>query len=72
MASAVQGDGTVWAWGRNNRGQLGDGTSCGPPVPVQVPGLSGFSGVSAGGIQHGMKSDPGRSGPQGHGGMETR
>ena len=23
---ALRGDGTVWAWGRNNLGQLGDGT----------------------------------------------
>jgi alpha-tubulin suppressor-like RCC1 family protein len=34
---AVKSDGTVWAWGRNDYGQLGDGTyGNNSPTPVQV------------------------------------
>ncbi|MFP3967253.1 S8 family serine peptidase [Actinomadura fulvescens] len=47
-ALAVRSDGTVWAWGRNNLGQLGDGTTTGRPSPVQVTGLSGVIAVAAG------------------------
>jgi alpha-tubulin suppressor-like RCC1 family protein len=34
-------DGTVWAWGNNVRGQLGDGTTTNRPTPVQVKGDDG-------------------------------
>lgn len=33
---AVKSDGSLWAWGRNNRGQLGDGTYVSKSSPVQV------------------------------------
>jgi len=36
---AVAADGTVWAWGWNGYGQLGDGTTTDHPTPVQVQGL---------------------------------
>ncbi|REF00287.1 hypothetical protein [Thermomonospora umbrina] len=45
---AVKPDGTVWAWGKNNAGQLGDGTTTNRNTPVQVPGLSGVTAVAAG------------------------
>ena len=32
-------DGSVWAWGSNWRGQLGDGTTEDSDVPVCVPGI---------------------------------
>ncbi len=38
---AVRSDGTVWAWGSNSYGQLGDGTTTSRSAPVQVNGLSG-------------------------------
>ena len=42
-------DGTVWAWGANNVGQLGDGTRSDRPAPVRVQGLSNVIAVKAGG-----------------------
>ena len=45
---AIKADGTVWAWGRNERGGLGDGTTTDRLVPAQVIGLSGIRGVAAG------------------------
>ena len=59
MACAVKSDGTVWCWGANDFGQLGHapteltcsydfGTLQCTPEPVQVPGITGAIGVSAG------------------------
>ncbi len=33
---AVRTDGALWAWGANDRGQLGDGTTTTRSAPVQV------------------------------------
>lgn len=41
-------NGTVWAWGRNHVGQLGDGTTTPRLTPVQVPGLSNIIQIRAG------------------------
>src|SRR5207245_9615050 len=46
---AMRSDGTVWAWGRNGFGQLGDGTTTGRNVPVRVSGLRGAAAVAGGG-----------------------
>ncbi len=47
---ALKSDGTVWAWGRNDRGEVGNGitTTKGMTVPVQVGGLSNVIAVSGG------------------------
>ncbi len=47
-------DGSVWAWGSNDLGQLGDGTTTGRTIPFQVPGLSGITRVLAGTIATSM------------------
>lgn len=36
---ALKKDGTVWCWGKNDRGQLGDGTKIDSANPVKVAGL---------------------------------
>jgi alpha-tubulin suppressor-like RCC1 family protein len=45
---ALKSDGTVWAWGGNSSGQLGDGTVTDRSAPVQVAGLAAVSAIAAG------------------------
>ncbi len=45
---ALRNDGTVWAWGENQNGQVGDGTHNDRFGPVQVSGISGVVAISAG------------------------
>lgn len=45
---ALKKNGTVWAWGYNGLGQLGNGTNKDSNIPVQVNGLSGITAVAAG------------------------
>lgn len=56
---ALKNDNTVWAWGDNQYGQLGDGTIIDKPItPVQITGLSNIISI-AGGQRHSiaLKSD---------------
>lgn len=48
-AVAALADGTVQAWGRNHRGQVGDGTTTDRRLPVTVTGLADVVEVAAGG-----------------------
>ncbi|MCL5023752.1 MAG: RCC1 repeat-containing protein, partial [Nitrospirae bacterium] len=45
---AVKSDGTVWTWGNNLYGQLGNGTYDNSAVPVQVSSLNAAVAVAAG------------------------
>lgn len=44
-ACAVRNDGTVWCWGDDSVGQLGNGAGGSSPTPVQVTGISSAVGV---------------------------
>lgn len=59
---AVKSDGTVWAWGRNDHGQLGDGTNTSRFTPIQPSGLSNIISVS-GGSNHSLAIELGASAP---------
>jgi alpha-tubulin suppressor-like RCC1 family protein len=45
---ALKNDGTVWAWGSNGYGRLGDGTSTQRRYPVQVSNLTDVIAIAAG------------------------
>lgn len=45
---ALKKDGTVWAWGNNDKGQLGDDTGNSNETPVLVKGLKGIIAIAAG------------------------
>jgi PKD repeat protein len=49
---ALKSDGSVWAWGENGQGQLGDGTRNNSNVPVQIASAPGtvFTQIAAGEI----------------------
>jgi len=49
----VKADGTVWGWGANTYGQLGDGTTTSKLTPVQAFGLTDVTDVAAG-FQHSL------------------
>ncbi|MDP1746079.1 MAG: regulator, partial [Bacteroidota bacterium] len=47
---ALKNNGTVWTWGRNNFGQLGNGTNASyiSGVPIQISGLTDVTAIAAG------------------------
>ena len=55
-ALALLDDGSVWAWGNNDSGQLGNGTTVASAFPVQVIGLGRITDVEVGG-RHSLAVD---------------
>ncbi|WP_369261725.1 hypothetical protein [Streptomyces sp. R35] len=45
---ALRADGTVWAWGANTSGQLGDGTFTSRSAPVRVASLTNVTAIASG------------------------
>ncbi len=45
---AIKSDGTLWAWGRNNYGQLGDGTTVNKSSPIQIGTDTNWVSISCG------------------------
>lgn len=45
---ALKMDGTVWTWGSNDNGQLGDGTFIKRDLPATIAGLTNIEAVAAG------------------------
>ena len=46
---ALKSDGTVWAWGLNTYGQLGNNSTINSHIPVQVAGLTEITVIAGGG-----------------------
>src|SRR5262249_9161297 len=46
---ASKTDGSVWCWGSNDSGQLGDGTMTKQTSPKQVAGFNDVTGIATGG-----------------------
>ena len=65
---ALKSDGTVWAWGFNGQGELGNGTNTNSNTPVQVLGpggvgyLSGVTAIARGGT-HSLALEGGATPP---------
>jgi alpha-tubulin suppressor-like RCC1 family protein len=55
---ALKNDGTLWAWGYNYYGQIGDNSQSNRSSPVQVGSLTTWSAIAAGGSSsHALKND---------------
>ncbi|WP_158308484.1 RCC1 domain-containing protein [Methanocella conradii] len=54
---ALKKDGTVWTWGWNNHGALGDGTNVSTSTPVKVKGLDHVIAISSGMSHLALKDD---------------
>jgi len=49
---ATKTDGTLWAWGDNSNGQLGDGTTVSKSSPIQIGALTDWATVTTGWGMH--------------------
>jgi alpha-tubulin suppressor-like RCC1 family protein len=58
MSACIKTDGTLWLWGGNSAGALGDGTTTGRSSPVQtIAGGTNWKQVSAGSSVAGIRDD---------------
>lgn len=58
VVATIKTDGTLWSWGRNAQGQIGDGTSVNKSSPVQtISGGNNWLQVSAGNCTTAIKTD---------------
>jgi len=48
FTTGVKTDGTMWAWGYNNLGQVGDGTTVAKTTPVQIGTATNWHGMNCG------------------------
>jgi alpha-tubulin suppressor-like RCC1 family protein len=56
-AYAIRADGSVWAWGSNDEGTVGDGTTTDRRTPVPVPALTGVTSLGAFGAAYAVLRD---------------
>ena len=54
---ALRNDGTVWAWGHNGFGQLGDGTTTARFTPVQLQNLNNVTAIATGSHTVALRND---------------
>jgi len=47
-SAGIKSDGTLWTWGENNQGQLGDGTTTNKSSPVQIGSATNWKQVACG------------------------
>lgn len=59
---AISQDGTLWAWGENGSGQLGDGTTTDRTTPVQISTAANWAFIAAGDNHWPRLKQTGRSG----------
>jgi alpha-tubulin suppressor-like RCC1 family protein len=50
---AIKTNGTLWAWGSNSLGQLGDGTTTNKNIPTQIGTATDWK-IVAGGLDHSL------------------
>lgn len=54
---ALKNDGSLWGWGKNDQGALGDGTLTNRSSPVQIGSLTNWKQISCG-YQHAVATKP--------------
>jgi alpha-tubulin suppressor-like RCC1 family protein len=55
---AIMSDGTLWAWGNNSSGQLGDGTKLASSTPVKISDETDWAEINAGSaVSFAIKTD---------------